>query len=133
MINTIVGDFVGNYVARGNISCSISYLTGTNIILPIEGTEKDGGSVIINTECNEFGAKFCDADYESVVQFYNQFDIELFEQIRALQGDNGQLLSKSISFFAILDNFKLMLKSKGFELKHTFKHFMSKELYSFAL
>ena len=134
MVNTIVGDFVGNYIARGSICCSISSLTGINIIMPMEGIERDGGhQVIINTECSQFGAKHCEEDYESVVQFYNQYDIEMFEQVRALPGNDGALLVKSISFSRILDNFKLMLKSKGFEVKETFKHCMSMELYSFAL
>ena len=133
MVNTEVGDFVGNYIARGNISCSISYLTGTNIIMPIEGIERDGGQVIINTECGQFGAKHCEEDYESVVQFYNQYDIELFEQNRALPGNDGALLAKSLCFYRILDNFKLMLQSKGFEVNEAYKQCMSMELYSFAL
>ena len=133
MINTEVGDFAGMYAAIGNISCSIAYINGTNIIMPIEGIERDGGNLVINTECGQFGARFCDADHACVLQFYNQYDMEIFENQCRLPGHDGQLFEISVCFYGILDNFCLFLKSKGFEFRKTFKQFMVKELYSLAL
>ena len=129
----MLATYVGTNLVHNDLACIFEFYVGINAIMKFDGLFRDSSKVVINTECDHFGAEFCQEDFEAVNRFCNPSDIERFRVLTSRPNSDGQFIERLISFPAIRNEFYKILESKNIDLNIEGKFLFLDQLYKFAL
>ena len=125
--------FVGTHFIHNEIACSFDNDNFINVVLMYDEITRDGSKVIINTQACCYGGKYCPEDYETVLKFCTDSDIERFRIECSIPGSNGKFIERLISFLALKNDFLHVLESEGINLDLAGEQMLVDQLYNFAL